>query len=81
MTIYNAISANKMKTWIIMILFVLFFLTASYILGRALGYGLSFAGIMLIISGIMSFISYYNSDKIVLAMSGAKPADKTNYRG
>ena len=80
MTVYNAISSNKMMTWIIMILFVLFFLTASYILGRALGYGLSFAGIMLIISGIMSFISYYNSDKIVLAMSGAKPADKTNYR-
>src|SRR3989304_7659255 len=80
MTIYNAISANKMKTWIIMILFVLFFLTASYILGRALGYGLSFAGIMLIISGLISFMSYYNSDKIVLSMSGAKPADKKNYR-
>lgn len=63
-----------------MILFILFFLTVSYILGKALGYGLSFAGIMLIISGIMSFISYYNSDKIVLAMANAKPADKTNYR-
>lgn len=80
MTIYNTISANKTKTWVIMILFVLFFLTVSYVLGRALGYGLSFAGIMLIISGIISFISYYNSDKIVLSMSGAKPADKKNYR-
>ena len=63
-----------------MILFVVFFLTVSYVLGRALGYGLSFAGIMLIISGLVSFISYYNSDKIVLSMSGAKPADKKNYR-
>jgi len=63
-----------------MILFVVFFLTVSYVLGRALGYGLSFAGIMLIISGLISFISYYNSDKIVLSMSGAKPADKKNYR-
>lgn len=63
-----------------MILFVLFFLTVSYILGRALGYGLSFAGIMLIISGFISFISYYNSDKIVLSISGAKPIDKSGHR-
>ncbi len=63
-----------------MIIFVLFFLTVSYILGRALGYGLSFAGLMLIISGIISFVSYYNSDKLVLALAGAKPADKQNYR-
>ncbi len=63
-----------------MILFIIFFLTVSYVLGRALGYGLSFAGIMLIISGLISFVSYYNSDKIVLAMAGAKPADKKSYR-
>lgn len=63
-----------------MILFILFFLTVSYILGRALGYGLSWAGIMLIISGLISFISYYNSDKIVLSMSGAKPADRNSQR-
>lgn len=79
-TIYNQISSNKLKTWMIMILFVVFFLTVAYVLGRALGYGLSFAGIMLVISGFISFISYYNSDKIVLSMSGAKPADKKSYR-
>ena len=76
MTIYNTISSNKRKTWIIMALFIAFFLTVSYILGRALGYGLSFAGIMLIVSGLMSFGSYYYSDKIVLSMSGARPAKK-----
>lgn len=80
MTIYSAISSNKSKTWVIMILFVLFFLTVSYVLGRALGYGLSFAGAMLVISGLISFVSYYNSDKIVLSMAGAKPVDKKNYR-
>lgn len=79
-TIYNQISSNKIKTWIIMTLFIVFFLTVSYILGKALGYGLSFAGIMLIVSGLISFISYYNSDKIVLSMSGAKPADKASHR-
>lgn len=63
-----------------MILFVLFFLTVSFILGRSLGYGLSFAGVILIISGLMSFGSYYYSDKIVLSMSGAKLADKEEFR-
>ncbi len=62
-----------------MFLFIIFFLTVSYILGKALGYGLSFAGVMLVISGFMSFFSYYYSDKLVLSMSGAKPADENQY--
>ncbi len=52
----------------------------SYVLGKALGYGVSFAGVMLVISGLMSFGSYYYSDKLVIASSGAKPADKKTYR-
>ena len=79
-TIYNQIGSNKIKTWMIMIGFILFFLAVSFVLGQSLGYGMSWAGIMLIVSGLISFLSYYNSDKIVLAMSGAKPADKKTYR-
>jgi heat shock protein HtpX len=79
-TIYSEIGSNKIKTLIIMGGFVLFFFAVSFILGRALGYGLSWAGVMLIISGGISFFSYYNSDKIVLSMSGAKSADKKSYR-
>lgn len=63
-----------------MILFILFFFMVSYVLGRALGYGLSFAGVMLIFSGFMSFGSYFYSDKLVIATSGAKPADKRLHR-
>lgn len=63
-----------------MILFIAFFATVSFILGRALGYGLSFVGIMLIVSGLMSFFSYYYSDKLVLSMSGAKVADPESYK-
>ncbi len=78
-SIYSAVGANKRKTWAIMILFVLFFFFVSYILGRALGYGLSFAGLMLIISGVISFSSYFYSDKIVIATSGAKEIQKKDY--
>ena len=60
--------------------FVLLFLVVSIVLGRALGYGMSFVGFMLVISGLMSFVSFYYSDKIVLSMSGAKLAKREEYR-
>jgi heat shock protein HtpX len=80
MTIYNNIGSNKRKTWLLMIFFILFFFGVSYILGKSLGYGLSLAGVMLIVSGLMSFASYFYSDKIVLSMSGAKEVDKKSNR-
>lgn len=80
MTIYNQIASNKIKTFIMMGVFILLFLGVSIVLGQSLGYGMSFVGIMLIISGIMSFVSFYYSDKIVLSMSGAKLAKREEYR-
>lgn len=77
MTIYSHIESNKFKTWIIIALFIAFITTLVYIYGKASGFGLSFAGVALIISGIISFISYYFSDRVVLAMSKAKPIEKS----
>lgn len=79
MTVYNTISNNKWKTILIMALFIVFFGTVSYILSQALGYGLSFVGIMLIVSGLMSFFSYYYSDKLVLSMANAHQVNNKNY--
>ena len=76
MTIYSQISSNKTISWLIIILFVAFITTIIFVYGKASGYGLSYAGIGLIISGIMSFASYYYSDKIVLGMSHAKQIAK-----
>jgi heat shock protein HtpX len=72
MNIYSAISANKNKTWLIMLLFVLIITTVVYVFCQALGYGLGFVGIALVLAGFTSIGSYYYSDKIVLATSGAK---------
>lgn len=59
-----------------MAMFILLITTVGYVFGRASGYGLSFAGFALILAGLMSFGSYYYSDKLVLATSGAKPVHK-----
>ncbi|MCL5433271.1 MAG: M48 family metallopeptidase [Patescibacteria group bacterium] len=80
MTIYSQISANKIKTWIIMILFVVFISTVAYVFTKAMGYDLSFVGLALIFSGLMSFGSYYYSDKIILSMSAAKQIKESDHR-
>lgn len=59
-----------------MIFFILFITTISYIFGKVLGFGLSWVGVALIFSGLMSLFSYYFSDRMVLAISGAKAIEK-----
>lgn len=75
MNIYSQISSNKIKTILIMVLFTLFIGVLAYVFGEASGYGNSYVGIALVISGVLSFSSYYWSDKAVLSLSGARPAD------
>ena len=78
MTIYSQISSNKMKTWLIITLFVAFITTIVFVYGKVSGNGLSYAGIALVISGIMGFASYYYSDKMILGMSNAKQIKKSD---
>ena len=81
--IYEVAAANKRKSFLIMALFVAFITAATYFIATGLstywGYdagGLGIVGIAFIISGLMSIGSYYFSDKIVLGISGARPADR-----
>ena len=80
MTAYTQISANRFKTWGIMLIFAFFLTFVVYIFTLASGFkgpsALGFSGIALIIAGILNFFSYYNSDKIVMAISGAKQIQK-----
>lgn len=82
MTLYSQINNNKWRTWLIIVLFIAFISTLVFIFGKATGgneSGLSFAGIALIISGLISFGSYYFSDKMILGMSNAKEIQKKDH--
>lgn len=63
-----------------MLIFAFIITFIVYIFTIALGFegpsALGFSGIALIIAGILNFFSYYNSDKIVMAISGAKQIQK-----
>lgn len=62
-----------------MSVFVVFVVLVAYVLGVLLGYGTSFMWFAVLFSVISSFASYYWGDKLVLAMSGAKPANRKQH--
>lgn len=78
-TLYDNISSNKRKSILLIFIFFIIIVFLGYIFGAYLGdifIGLAFA---IIISVIMTLISLYSGDKIVLKMSHAIPADKHKY--
>ncbi|HEV2339892.1 MAG TPA: M48 family metallopeptidase [Patescibacteria group bacterium] len=78
MPIYSAIAANKWKTILIILLFVVFVTTVGFVFGKATGYGPSYAIFAFILAIISSFGSYYFSDAIVLSTVGAKELKKSD---
>lgn len=73
---YDQMSANKVRTVLLMTVFALLVLLVGYVAGRMahIGWwGLAIAGGVAL---VMTWGSYWFSDSIVLAMSGARPADK-----
>ena len=79
MTHYDLVAANKRKSFLIIALFIAFITGAAYVMARGFGYGLDIVGMALIFSGVMSFASYWFSDKIILTISGARPATREEF--
>jgi heat shock protein HtpX len=77
--VYEQISANKRKTFFLIALFagLLAAVGAAFVFWLRGGViGLIIVAIIVLVS---STVSYFNSDKVALAMSHAKPADETEY--
>lgn len=76
-TLYTHIDSNIRRTWILFGVFLI------VIIGLGLVFSYIFESYYILIGAVgfsflMSFISYWNSDKIVLAISKAKPLEKKN---
>jgi heat shock protein HtpX len=72
MTLYNQADKNTRLTWIYITGFLIFVIGAGYIFAGAMNNS-AILYVAVIFSVLMSFGSYWWSDKIVLAMSSAKP--------
>jgi heat shock protein HtpX len=71
---YNEITSNKRRSVILIILFTLFIAALGFVFSLGMGdegYGL--VGLSLIISVIMTLVSYFQGDKIALWTNGARP--------
>ena len=76
---YEQISANKRKTVFLIFLFVLLLSAVGLAVNFFLRGGVIGFVIVAIIVIVSSFVSYFNSDKVALAMAHAKPADPVEY--
>jgi len=77
---FKDIYKNKVKTAIIVAAIFVFLSAVVYFISYALGYGEYAVTIALAISLLTSLVSYWNSDKIVLSMNHARPADEIQHR-
>ncbi len=78
-TIYTHSDSNKRKTWFLLTGFFAFVMVVGYIFSQAMAEP-AIIYIAVMFSVISSFVSYWYSDKIVLAMSKAKEVDHDSNR-
>ena len=89
-TFLDLIAANKRNSAILVACFILFTLIVALVFALAIMIQISpdaalqvnlwrsliVGGIAAGIAGLMAFVSYYQGDKMILAVSGAKPLEK-----
>ncbi|MBU1203827.1 MAG: zinc metalloprotease HtpX [Nanoarchaeota archaeon] len=76
---YSQIASNKRRTFFLIFFFIVVVIGLGYIFSQLMYWG--WPGIILIsiFAIIFPIISYYNSDKVALAVSKAKPARKPEH--
>ena len=72
---YSEISANKRKTFFLIVFFIAIMGGFGWIIAQIQGNPALFIGIA-VFAVVYAWIGYYNSDKIALALSGAKRVNK-----
>lgn len=77
---YDQIARNKRRTFVILFAFVGLVMLVAVAFDLLFGGGVGGLIVVLVISLALAFFSYFNSDKIALAASHAKPASETEYR-
>jgi heat shock protein HtpX len=76
---YEQITRNKWKSFFLILFFLCLIFAISWAFGEVTGWGAQGLIIAGVIAVAMTFGSYYASDKIVLAISRARPVKKEDY--
>ena len=76
---YDEISQNKRNSFILVVVFVAGVIVLGYIFGQVGGFGYFGVIFALLFSVAMALTGYFRGDRIVLAVSRARPADREPY--
>jgi len=76
---YEQIAGNKRKSFLLVFFFILFVFLLAWVFEQLAGMGTGGLVLAFIIASISAFAGYYASDKIVLAISRARPATKEEF--
>ena len=79
MGLYEHISSNKRKSVLLITIFFIIIGFLGYAFGLYIGDAFIGLGFAIIFSTIMTLISFYSGDKMILGMSSAVPADRRKY--
>ncbi len=74
-TLYTQAESNNRKTWLLITTFLIFIIALGWLFSFLLD-NYIFLVVAVIIAVLQSFLSYWHSDKIILAMTHAKPIEK-----
>ncbi len=74
-TLYSQAESNIRKTWLLFVAFLIFIIALGWLFSYLLDNSI-FLILAVIIAFLQSFFAYWYSDKIVLAMTKAKPIEK-----
>ena len=77
--LYEQISANKNKTWMLISLFSILIVLLGWAFGEWSGNANGGIFIAVMISVIMTLVGYYQGDSVALATSGAQPIEKKDH--
>lgn len=78
MNLYTASESNTRKTWLYLAAFLVLVIFIGWFISYYAG-NPAILWIAVVFSVVMSFGSYWYSDKVVLALTGAKPASREEY--
>ncbi len=76
---YDQIASNKRKSFFLILFFLCLVFALAWLLGELTNLGPQGLILAIIIAVALTFGSYYSSDKIVLAISKARPVTKKEY--
>jgi heat shock protein HtpX len=79
MTHYQLVAQNKRRSWYVITGFVVVVTALGWLLVTAAGYDPALVVLVGIVSSFGSLLSYWFSDKIVLGISGARPATRKEF--